>query len=344
MSVLNEQQGKCLPGFDRRAWLVRAASTAAAVLNGIKGSSSAVGTTQEPEVKNDPADLAARELERVSARVRAVTNRSLQVAASERYQAVGDASESFMKIAIADCEQIAQDFLDHYQAKGFKVERPARRMTVVAFRDERPFFEYARKFARKLPPNVSGFYTRGENSLVLYDSRNVPAIQRGGALTNMKNLAHEATHQLSYSAGLLNPKGDTPTAIIEGLACYGETRRLHGANEPGLLNSARLDDLAHVQRRTKWITAADLFADDSPAAGANSDQMRLFYAESWILIYTLMRSPERLLEFQAYLTTIFPRVDKKNRVADAAKCFGDLDRLDQELRREAIRLQKEPRP
>ena len=143
MSGLNEQQGKGLPGFDRRAWLLRAAPAAAAVLVGIPGSSSAGGTTQEPEAKKDPADLAARELERVSARVRTVTNRPLQVAASERYQAVGDASESFMKIAIGDCEQIAQDFLDHYQAKGFHVERPARRMTVVAFRDERPFFEYA---------------------------------------------------------------------------------------------------------------------------------------------------------------------------------------------------------
>ncbi len=217
-------------------------------------------------------------------------------------------------------------------------------MTIVAFRDERPFFEYGRKFSGGLPPNTSGFYTRGSNLLVLYDSRNVPATQRGGALNNMRNLTHEATHQLTYNTGLLNPKGDTPTAIVEGLACYSETRKLRGPNEPGLLNSERLNDLAHIRRRTKWISAAELLTNDSPAAGANSDQMRLFYAESFVLIYTLMNSTERLPEFQTYLQTIFPRVDKTNRLADATKCFGDLDRLDQELRRESIRLQKEPRP
>ena len=50
-------------------------------------------------------------------------SRALQSPTSDRYQAVGDASESFMKIAIDDCELIAQDFLDYYQAKGFEIER-----------------------------------------------------------------------------------------------------------------------------------------------------------------------------------------------------------------------------
>ena len=218
-------------------------------------------------------------------------------------------------------------------------------MTVVAFRDDRPFLRIrAQDRAQRAAERGGILLPRVRTTLVLYDSRNVPATQRGGALKNMKNLAHEATHQLCFNTGLLNRKGDTPAAIVEGLACYGETRRLHGRNEPGLLNSERLDDVAHIQRRTNWISTADLLTDDSPAAGANIDQMQLFYAESWVLIYTLMNSPERLPEFQAYLKTIFPRVDKKNRLADAAKCFGDLDRLDQELRREAIRLQKEPRP
>ena len=99
-----------------------------------------------------------------------------------------------------------------------------------------------------------------ENYLVLFDSRNVPASERGGALKNVRNLAHEATHQLSFNTRLLNRKGDTPAAIVEGLACYGETRRKRGRSEPGLLNSERLDDLAHVQRRVKWIEHADLLA------------------------------------------------------------------------------------
>jgi hypothetical protein len=276
--------------------------------------------------------------------MRAATKHALQSAASDRYQASGDASESFMKVTLEDCELIAEDFLDYYMGKGFGVKPPKDRMTVVAFRDERPFLEFARKTIGNVPRNVAGYYSRVDNYLVLYDSRNVPATQRGGALKNMKNLAHEATHQLCYNTGLLNRRGDTPAAIVEGLACFGEIRRLHGRTEPGLLNFDRLDNVAHIQRRTNWISTADLLTDDSPAAGGNFDRMLLFYGESWVLINTLMNSPARLPELQAYLKTIFPRVDKKNRLGDATQCFGDLDRLDQELRREAIRLQKEPRP
>jgi hypothetical protein len=217
-------------------------------------------------------------------------------------------------------------------------------MTIVAFRDERPFYEFGRRSARNFPPTVTGFYSRTENWLVLYDFRNVPANERGAALTNVRNLAHEATHQLTCNTGLVNPLGDAPLAILEGLACYGETRRLRGRSEPGLLNSPRLDDLAHIQRRATWVSTADLLLGDSAAFGAGLDQTNLVYAQSWLLVYYLMTSQERLPQLRNYFKTIFPRVDNKNRRDDAVKCFGDLDRLDQELRRESVRLQREPRP
>jgi hypothetical protein len=342
MHISKKQLSVGLPGVNRRAWLVRAASAGGALLTGIARSNSLAGTRQEQ--KTNPADEAARELERAGARVSAATKGAVRSALSARYQAVGDAAESFMRISLADCELIAQDFLDYYGARGFAVKPPERRMTIVALRDERPFVEFARKSVRSLPKNATGFYSRSENWLVNYDSRNVPASERGGALKNVRNLAHEATHQLTFNTGMLNRKGDVPLAIVEGLACYGETRRLRGHTEPGLLNSERLDDLAHVQRGAKWIETADLLTDDSPAASAKIGQTLLFYAQSYLLICTLMNSRDRVPQFQAYLKTIFPRVDKKNRLADATKCFGELNQLDQELRREAIRLQKEPRP
>ena len=296
------------------------------------------------EKKKSPAEEAALELERATTRVHAVTSDSLQVTKSDEYQVVGDADPTFIQTSLRDYDAIANDFLAHYQAKGFQVKAPERRLTIVAFLDERPFRDFARKFTRTVPPNVTGFYSRPENWLVLFDFRNVPASALGGALKNVRNLAHEATHQLTFNTGLLNRKGDAPAAIVEGLACYGEARRLRGRSEPGLLNSERLDALAHMQRRTKWIKLADLLTDDSPAAGGSSDQMELFYAQSWLLIYRLMNSAARLPQLQAYFKTIFPRVDKKKRLDDAGQCFGNLDQLDQELRREAIRLQKEPRP
>jgi hypothetical protein len=156
----------------------------------------------------------------------------------------------------------------------------------------------------------------------------------------MRTLGHEATHQLTFNTGLLNRGGDVPRAVMEGLASYSETRGIHGRNAPGLVNGHLLDDLAHIRRRLNWITATELLTDDSAAFGKTLDQTLLGYAQGWILVHHLMTSPSRLTQFQAYLKTILARTDKNHRFDDAEGHFGDLDRLDQELRHDAIRLQQ----
>jgi hypothetical protein len=322
---------------DRRAWLERALAGAAC----LGGLGSAQRPGQEPEIS--PAKEEARELERAVARVKAATNKPLHTEISEQYQAVGDAALPFLKTIISDCELIAGDYLDHFQAKGFAVKRPDRRLTLVIFLDERPYLEFARKFATKVPASSAGFYSRSENWLVLFDFRNVPQNERGAAHKNARALAHEATHQLTCNTGLLNRKGDVPLAVLEGLALYSETRPLHGRQEPGQINRSLLDDLAHIQRRLKWISATLLFTDDDASFGTTLDQTLLAYAQSWLLVYYLMKSPMRLPQFRDYLKAIFPRAGKTHRLEDARRSFGDLDRLDQELRREAMRLQRSPR-
>jgi hypothetical protein len=291
-----------------------------------------------------PADEAATELARAKQRVGRATSRPSRFATSKHYQAIGDATPLFIRTTLADCELIAQDYTDHYRSKGFEINQPARRLTLVVFLEERPFREFAQKFAKKVPPNAMGFYSLSENWLVLYDIRNDPAKEGGAAHHNVRTLAHEATHQLTFNTGLLNRRGDVPSAILEGLACYGEIRRLHGRTGPGEINSLRLDELAHIQRRAKWIRATDLFTNDEFAYGPSLDMTRLAYSQSWLLVYYLMKTPARLPQFQAYLKTIYARTDSKHRLEDAQGSFGDLDRLDQELRREAIRLQQAPRP
>jgi hypothetical protein len=286
--------------------------------------------------KPGQADLPARELAQAEARVEAVTSRPLLTARSALFQAIGDASESFIKTTLSDCEFIALDFLDHYRAKGFDVKRPAHRLTLVVFFDERPFI----KFVPGVPEFVSGFYKRTENWLVLFDFRNVPVRERRAGYTNMMTLAHETTHLLSYNTGLLNRQGDAPRAIVEGLAMYGETRRLHGRSEPGQIDSMRLDDLAHVQRRTNWKSVAELLADERAAFGPTLDHTILAYAQSWLLVYYLMTSPSRLPQFRAYVKAIYPRTDDRHRIEDAEKYLGNLDQLDREVRREAVRLQQ----
>jgi hypothetical protein len=325
----------------RREWLRHVAAGAVFGV-GLGERPATVGAAQES--KPAPQAAAARELERARERVGKATSRPVSLAGSQRYQAVGDAAPQFIRTTLEDCELIAQDFADHYRAKGFQIKDPGRPLTLVVLSEERPFREFADKFAHDVPPAAVGFYSRTENWLVVYDIRNEPARALGAAHHNVRTLAHEATHQLTFNTGLLNRRGDVPFAIFEGLACYGEVRRLHGRSVPGEVNGLRLDDLAHIQRRANWIRVAELLTSDESSFGTTLDQTRLAYAQSWLLVYFLMKTPARRPQFQSYLKTIYPRTDKKHRLEDARKSFGDLDRLDQELRREGIRLQQASRP
>jgi Protein of unknown function (DUF1570) len=327
--------------IDRRSWL-RQAVLAGAAFGGVDR---AVGQgIAEADRKLSPEQEAEQELQRAQSRVRAVTRRPLLSLQSEQYQAVGDATEVFMKLTLNDCEGLAREFLTYYQEQGFDVKRPARRLTLVVFHDERPFLEFGRRFATGVSAYTWGFYSKAENWLVLFDIRNVPQVVKGAGLNNVTTLAHEGTHQLTFNTGLLNRHGDAPRAVIEGIAGYGETGSLRKPAIPGQINGKRLDEMAHLLRREKWISATDLLTDDAAALGTTLDHSLLAYSEGWLLVYYLMKTPARLPQFQAYLKTISNRTDKSHRYDDAEKHFGDIERLDQELRREAIRLQRETQP
>ena len=60
----------------------------------------------------------------------------------------------------------------------------------------------------------------------------------------------------------------------------------------------------------KWIKAADLLTDDAATFGTTVDQRLFAYAQSWLLVHHLMKSPRRLTQFQAYLKAIYPRTTR----------------------------------
>ncbi len=320
---------------DRRCWL-RVAAGVAAGFSRLAGCPIPGLAADEPGLMVD--EEADQELRRAEERATKVTSRPLRRFDSAHYQAIGDASEAFIKLTLADCEQIAADFQNHFRAKGFDVKMPDRRLTVIVFVDERPFL----KFVENVPVGTVGVYSQLQNWLALFDFRNVPMNRYASGQTNMETVTHEATHQLTFNTGLLDRQGDSPRCIVEGIGMYCERRKLTGRSEPGQVNLRRLEELAHLQRRTKWIAVSDLVADDRAWYGNNSDRMTLGYAESWLLVYHLMTDPQRLPQFRAYLKTLRGRKDKKHRLDDAKAHFGDLDRLDQELRPVAIKLQRAP--
>ncbi len=318
---------------DRRRWL----RTVAGIAAGLGGLASRTGPIAAANRAQPEPTEAEEELDRAEEQAKKVTKLPLRRLRSPHYQAIGDASEQIIKLTLSDCEQVATDFLKHYRAKGFPVTAPDRRLSLVVFRDERPFI----RFAGRAPRGTIGIYNRATNWLSLFDARNVPMNPRA-AQTNLETMSHEATHQLCFNSGLFDRESDMPLCIVEGLAMYGERRRSNGPSEPGQVNLRRLEELAHVQRRTKWIAISDLLTNDAGWFNVDSDTRQLGYAESWLLIYHLMTDVNRLPQFRAYLETLRPRRDKSRRLEDARAHFGDLERLDQELRQASIRLQRSP--
>jgi Protein of unknown function (DUF1570) len=321
------------PGLmDRRAWLRIAAGASA----GLAGAGLAAGPGRAPEDAKAAGAAEADDLRRAEARARQVTTRPLLTFKSAHYQAIGDATEAFLKLTLSDCEKMAADYIDHFRSKEFDVKLPARRLTVIVFRNEGPF----RRFAVSVPPGTMGFYSLATNWLSLFDTRNEPMKTNSAGQSNMETLTHEATHQLTFNTGLLDRQADTPRSIMEGLAMYCERRRLFGHSEPGQPNLRRLDELAHIRRRVPWIDVAELLTDDRACFRRTLDRMVLSYCESWLLVYHLMTDKTRLPQFRSYLEVIRPRKTPSQRLEDARAHFLDLARLDGELRQEAIRLQQ----
>lgn len=302
----------------RRAWLLGSGAWLAARADG-------------------PDDADARAIED---RARAAGLGAFRSAGSAHYRVVGDAPEVFLKLVLRDSEAVAADYFDYYRARGFAVERPPSRMTAVAFADVRSYAAFLGS-----PPDLDngGRYDRRSNRLYVHDYR--PDGQgigpRAGHL-NLVVLAHEATHQLAFNTGLLERAGDVPRAVSEGIALLGEVRRPDGPSPPGRINAMRLTDLARKRRRgVAWIPIPRLLADDTLFDGpAGPDATLLAYAQAWLLVYHLMTDPALLSRARDYLAAIRPRRDPKGRAADARAHLGDLDRLDQDLRRLSVRLLK----
>lgn len=197
---------------NRRDWLRLTGSVTVGFGGLVRYADSALGSD---EPKPGAIETAEEEVRRAAAIVARATDHEVRTVRSTHYLAVGDASETFIKITLSDCEQVAIDYLKHYREKGFDVKLPDRRLILIAFEDERPFLKYA----GRVPRGLSGFYSQRTNWLALFDFRNAPMITVAAGQDNRETVTHEATHQLNFNSGVLERSGDAPTRSPRGLRC-----------------------------------------------------------------------------------------------------------------------------
>ena len=140
---------------NRRDWLRSAACLAA-----IPGSTSFAQVSDEAEVAAVRDDARKAGLP------------DLRVSRNDSYLAVGDAPQAFQHRALEILLGLSRDFLRHFTDKGFRVEKPSARMTVIVLSGRPAFDAYLGAPQDKA---VCGVYDLGTSRLIMFDNATRPA-------------------------------------------------------------------------------------------------------------------------------------------------------------------------
>lgn len=266
-----------------------------------------------------------RDVEAIREQARRAGLGAMQVRVSEPYLAIGDSSDSFRKQALNLCLGLSRDFLKHFKDKGFAIHKPSGRLMMVVLSGRDAFDAF---LGGPQAIEVGGVYELETNRLVLFDNR-ASGARPDAARANTFVLFHEATHQLSFSTGLLMRGTDIPLAIAEGFGTYGEAKRPRGREGVGAVNRDRLAALTLRGPRASLSPVAKLIGGDELLLGDETKQIA--YSESWLLVHYLMNRKDRLPQLRAYLDTLRNRRDPSRRLEDWSRAFGDPAELDREL-------------
>ncbi|MEW6357032.1 MAG: DUF1570 domain-containing protein [Planctomycetota bacterium] len=140
---------------------------------------------------------------------------------------------------------------------------------------------------------------------------------------NVSVTVHEATHQLTFELGLLNPSAQNPVWVVEGIAMYFEVANEGHWYGAGRLNKERLD----VYRRVSNLPPINaVLVNDNCFRVGRQNNILAGYAVAWALTYYLLE--EHPAAFVKYLQVLRQRPDNapyppEARVKDFISCFGE---------------------
>jgi len=296
----------------------------------VLGSSAALGAVAtslgSTQVQKDEGDTESNLVEQLGRKAGLGPFRN---ARGEHFLAVGDAREAFLRSALKHCEALGGAFIKHLRDKGFRLEFPARPLTVVALKDQA---SYGALLGEAPGKDVGGHYDLETNRLVMFDFRGGPKGPAEGAeRLNLFTLVHETTHQLSFNAGLFERRNPPPLCLSEGIATYAELWQPSVKNSIGGINRPRLQELGDAGT---WIPIADLLSNDKAFRGKDE---HLAYAESWLFTHHFLRSSTRVPKFRDFLAAIRQESRPERARSVAEQRLGPLDRLDKVIKDEARR-------
>ena len=286
---------------------------------------SAIGLLLVPRLSFGRDDAEDAEVSRIMKRAKQGGLKDFGVTLNDQYIGIGNTNEAFRKECLAMLLGLSHDYFEHFGFKKFDVTKPKERMTVVMLADRDSFIKY---LGENPGDKVGGIYDPNTNELVLFNNLSVPGNPLG-AKDNTLVLTHEATHQLTFSSGLLRRNGDVPKAIAEGLANYTEVRSPNGRDTKiGKINRRRFDGYK-ANFRGPFPSIKTMIQDDKRIDDGQTELEA--YSEAWILVHFLMTSERMRPKFREYLKTIATRDDASHRMEDWGQHFGDTKAFDESL-------------
>jgi Protein of unknown function (DUF1570) len=312
----------------RRSWL------AGAVL-GLSGASTVSPLGWSMQAREGDSDE-KKEIVQVQAIAKKAGLEPFTESRTTHFLGLGDADARFRTSALSICESLAPAFIQHFNGQGFKLQLPKHRLTVITLKSAESYQAFIGEDPGAF---VGGHYDLDTNRLVMFDFRpkgDEPGVVIDPVRVNRLALVHEATHLLCFNSGLLSRQAIVPDWVSEGLATYVELwrnkqTRIGEPNRPWIfcLNDAKTSDVS-------WIPITNLGATDNSFRDKMTAQ--LSYAESWLLVHYLMKTPVQLPRFRAYLSGLQSDEAVTKRVEYAEKHLGPLKALDHELARHLKRV------
>lgn len=257
---------------------------------------------------------------------------------SAHFRSLGDASLTYQKDALDLAESFAADAFNHFGIKKLPLAWPVNKLPVVILASEKSYTAF---WQGDVGVAEGGSYDLQNNWLTTFDFRLPAGVPRGlGAnnprLNNTLTLVHELFHLVSYNTGLLDRRADVPDAISEGLSTYAETWGPKHRSVVGAVNLGRRRGLDQgLKAGVGWIAVPKLLASDD--AFRQPETVQVAYAIADYLIHRLLADPTRLGQFRGYLDALKNQTDPARRMPLLTEHFGDLDKLDVEVRRLAGR-------
>ena len=266
--------------------------------------------------------------EQLKATLRKDVGEGCEIRDTDHWLIAYKADPKWVDAAAKMLERTHELFFEQFKKAGFEPHPPKQKLVCVLLGEQEAFAKYLERVRDTAGPSAPdeprpqakpkdskrpaglGSYSGRTNRIQMCDMRSIAentGRSMGPAKVDQENIvrvAHEATHQLSFNCGILNPRG-CPMWLAEGLATnfeFSDAEKPFGPLTDNL--SPRAARLKQLDADGKILSLKQIVTM-SPAEAHQPANKGPTYAAGWGLVRLLFT--ERPKQFKQYLAAMAER-------------------------------------